>query len=59
MEDAYAYIKENGISQLTDYPYDGQINKCNNETISKVALNVTGYTKVKPNEIALQQAVGE
>lgn len=59
MDDAYAYIKDHGISAWNDYPYVGKNGTCRNETKQKVDIKVIGFTKVQENELALQQALGK
>lgn len=59
MYDAYRYVKEKGIAALKDYKYDGNEEKCKNDTTPRVDLKVTGYTLVEEEEEYLRQAVGK
>lgn len=59
MYQAFAYIKDNGITRMEDYPYLAKKGKCHNSSIAKIELTLTGYTKVNESEVALQQAVGK
>jgi C1A family cysteine protease len=61
MQNAFEWIKKNGICTETDYPYSsgqGQTGDC--KSGCKPAVTVTGYTNVPPNsEEALKAAVSK
>lgn len=53
----YDYIRNNGISTYSSYPYGTTDKKCKNGTTS--GIKITGYVEVPRNEESLKQAVGE
>lgn len=57
--DAFRYVKDNGISTLSTYPYHGVVSACKKSSTSRVNMKVTGYTRLPETEAALQQAVGK
>jgi len=61
MENAFQWIKKNGICTEADYPYtsgNGKTGTC--KRVCKPAVTITGYTNVPPhNENALKAAVSK
>jgi C1A family cysteine protease len=49
MDDAFAYIKDNGIETQTSYPYAAVDQACNVDASKITPVKVTGFTDVTPN----------
>jgi cathepsin L len=57
MDQAFEYVKENGIERESDYPYTAQDGKCHYEA-GKVVTKITGYVDIpNGNEDKLKEAV--
>merc|ERR1719435_539011 len=57
MDNAFQYIKANGIESEADYPYKGKNGKCQYDA-SKIVTKVTGFTDVpEGDEDALKSAL--
>ncbi|KAG5876323.1 hypothetical protein JTB14_004150 [Gonioctena quinquepunctata] len=56
MQQAYAYVKDNGIMSEDNYPYEGQQGSCR-YAADKLALRINGCVSMN-DENALLQAVG-
>ncbi|KAI3763143.1 hypothetical protein L1987_53593 [Smallanthus sonchifolius] len=50
-------VKNRGIPLERDYPFKGQIGKCNKKKKNLIAASIKGYAKVPANEHALKIAV--
>lgn len=60
MPTAFEYVKTNGISTESSYPYTASAGKEGKCTTGKDSgIKVTGYMIVPSSEIPLKQAVGE
>ena len=58
MDNAFDYIKENGITSENDYPYTGVKGECDDSRTWMIAANITSYTDVTANSsAALEVAV--
>ena len=49
MDNAFKYVKAEGITSQENYPYEQKQNKCNTKAQEKVVAKITGYTDVAPN----------
>lgn len=58
MDNAFSYVRDHGISKLSDYPYTGREHTCRSPRNS-AGIKLAGFTDVPSNEAALKQAVGE
>merc|ERR1719389_1379728 len=59
MDNAYGWIKQNGICSESDYPYEGVTGQCKSPACTPV-VTLTGHEDVpKMNEKALKQAVAK
>lgn len=58
MDYAFTYVKDHGISTLSDYPYVGRDQTCKGRSNS-ANIRITGFTDVSHNEQALKEAVGK
>jgi cathepsin L len=57
MDNAFRYIKDNGIESEADYPYQAKQGKCHFDK-TKVVAKCTGYIDIPSgDEEALKQAV--
>lgn len=59
MTRAFEYVKENGISTLTSYPYLAFDSRCEKATHPRASVKVTSFQEVARSEKALQAAVGK
>jgi len=60
MDDAFKYVKDNGLTTETSYPYTGRGGTCASKT-KTVAVQNTGYTDVaanSPTQLAAAVAKG-
>lgn len=57
MDYAFQYVKANGISAATSYPYVGSQKTCTASGKARTSVKVTGYNDVAATESALQAAV--
>lgn len=55
---AFAYVRDHGISELTDYPYQGIGGSCKSHSNS-ANIELTEYKEIAPSEEQLKQAVGK
>ncbi|KAL5709181.1 hypothetical protein ACHQM5_019899 [Ranunculus cassubicifolius] len=56
MEDAYEFIKGNGLTTEANYPYTGNDGTCNTTKSSKKVATISGYVRVPKNSEATLQA---
>ena len=49
MDDAFAYIRDNGIESQANYPYAAVDQACNVDASKLTPVKVTGFTDVTPN----------
>lgn len=59
MNNSFEYIRDHGISALSNYPYTSNKQKCKNDTTPRVNIKLTNYTILEKSEEALRQAVGK
>ncbi|XP_055823943.1 zingipain-2 [Solanum dulcamara] len=60
MENAFDYIMENGgITTSKNYPYIGKEQKCNTKKAKQLAVTISDYEKVPPNEVSLEAAINK
>lgn len=59
MDYAFKYVKANGISSASLYPYVAKDEACAKSNHARTSLKVSGYNDVATNEKALQAAVGK
>ncbi|KAF3444031.1 hypothetical protein FNV43_RR13721 [Rhamnella rubrinervis] len=60
MEKAFKFIKSNGLTNETNYPYKGSDGTCNKGEEDKHVAEISGYEKVPANnENSLQAAVAQ
>lgn len=57
MNQVFDYVKDNGISFYSSYPYYEKTQKCKKGKDSGVKIN--GFVEVPGNEKALKQAIGK
>lgn len=58
MDFAFSYVKDHGISKLSDYPYVAKDEACKGSKNS-ANVKVSGFVDVGRNEQALKTAVGK
>lgn len=58
MDTSFEYVKDHGISKLTDYAYAGKDGSCKSQKNSG-AITLTGYKDISTNENSLKEAVGK
>lgn len=59
MTKAFQYIKENGISTYTSYPYHPIKRICTRSAHPRTSVKVTNFINVQANERSLEAAVGK
>lgn len=58
MNNAFQYIRDNGISKESDYPYRAVDQKCKSSA-NTADIDLDGYVDVARSELQLKEAVGE
>lgn len=56
METAFAFIKSNGLTTESNYPYKAKDNTCDKAKAQNHAVTIKGYSTVATNEKSLQAA---
>lgn len=59
MDNAFKYMKANGISTASAYPYTSTDGTCAKSSKARASVKVTGFKDIGASETALQQAVGK
>lgn len=59
MDEAFNYIKRNGIATLSAYPYSGRQTSCAKSRHARSSIKVSGFRDVPASESSLQAAVGK
>ena len=43
MVDAFKFVKDNGLTSYTNYPYTARDGTCDNEKVEERVASITGY----------------